>query len=167
MSGDAEVHGSLSAALRAFAVEVEQYVHAAGGVEAIHRTDLTALAHAMDAGREGDHLTPGELAARMGLSPSATTTMLDRLESAGHVVRSRTSSDRRLVTVTVTDRALETGARIFLPLAKAFDSVMSRYSPEELRRFEQFLGEISAATASARDDVVRREPPAPGADRAP
>ena len=157
MTSDAEGREALSEALRAYGVEVEQYIHAAGGAEAIHRTDLTALSHAMDAGEEGTQLTPGELANRMGLSPSATTSMLDRLEAAGHVVRSRTSSDRRLVTVTVTDKARETGYRIFSPLAVAFESVMDRYSPEQLALVEQFLLEIIEATRNARSGM-QQEP---------
>jgi DNA-binding MarR family transcriptional regulator len=153
MADGAEGHQALSEALRAFAVEVEQYIHAAGGVEAIHRTDLSALSHAMDAAAEGNQLTPGELAARMSLSPSATTSMLDRLEAAGHVVRSRTSSDRRLVTVTATAKARETGYRIFFPLASAFESVMEGYTPEQLELVERFLTEITDATRSARSSA--------------
>ena len=150
MAGRAEGHEALSEALRAFAVEVEQYIHAAGGVEAIHRTDLSALSLAMDADAEGNQLTPGELATRMSLSPSATTSMLDRLEAAGHVVRSRTSSDRRLVTVTATDKARETGYRIFAPLASAFATVMDGYTPDQLALVERFLNQITDATRSAR-----------------
>lgn len=58
----------------------------------------------MDATHTGARPTPGELASRMSLSPSATTSLLDRLETAGHIVRSRDSADRRVVTVTITEK---------------------------------------------------------------
>ena len=147
---DADIQEAVSEALRAFAVEMEQYIHAAGGAAAIHRTDLTALSHAMDAARAGTKLTPGELAGRMSLSPSATTSMLDRLEAAGHVVRSRDSADRRVVTVRVTDQAEETGYRIFVPLARALGTVMTSYSAAELAVVLRFLEAAAAAVRSAR-----------------
>ncbi|HEX8510757.1 MAG TPA: MarR family transcriptional regulator [Propionibacteriaceae bacterium] len=145
-----DMHEAVSEALRTFAVEMEQYIHAAGAAAAIHRTDLTALSHAMDASRGTGRLTPGELATRMGLSPSATTSMLDRLEAAGHVLRTRDSSDRRQVTITVTEHAQQTGYQIFAPLAQAFDQVMSGYPTGELATVLTFLEQIAAATQSAR-----------------
>lgn len=145
-----ELHEAVSEALRTFAVETEQYIHAAGAAAAIHRTDLTALSHAMDATRGSARLTPGELATRMGLSPSATTSMLDRLESAGHVVRSRDSSDRRQVTITITEHAQRTGYQIFAPLGQAIDQAMSDYSTTELEIVLRFLDQVAAATQSAR-----------------
>lgn len=147
---DPDLGEAVSEALRAFSVEMDQYIHAAGGAAAIHRTDLTALSHAMDAAHAGTKLTPGELASRMRLSPSATTSMLDRLEAAGHVVRSRDSPDRRVVTVRITDRAEETGYRIFVPLALALESVMTRYSPAELAVVLRFLEDASAAVRTTR-----------------
>lgn len=150
MSDETDAHEAVSDALRMFAIEMEHYVLAAGDAAALHRTDLTALSHAMETIHSGTRLTPGELAARMGLSPSATTSMLDRLEAAGHVVRSRESGDRRVVTITMTEKAQRTGYELFAPLAQAFEHVMAGYTRAELIRIQQFLNEISAATRSAR-----------------
>lgn len=155
---DGDIQEAVSDALRAFTVEMEQYIHAAGGAAAIHRTDLTALSHAMEAAHAGTKLTPGELASRMSLSPSATTSMLDRLEAAGHVVRSRDSADRRVVTVRVTDLAEETGYRIFVPLSRALEAVMSSHSAAELAVVLRFLEAAAAAVRSARP--APDEPPA-------
>ncbi len=142
---DFEIHEAVSDALRHVTVVMEQYIQAAGESVALHRTDLNALSYAMDATQAGSPLTPGGLAARMGLSPSATTSMLDRLEKAGHLVRSRDSADRRVVTITMTDRAAQTGYQIFVPLAQAFDRVMVTYRPADLSLVRRFLNEISAA----------------------
>lgn len=147
---DTDVQAAVAEALRLFAVEMERYVSAASAEAAIHRTDLTALSHAMDATQSGARLTPGELAVRMGLSPSATTTMLDRLEAAGHMVRSRDSTDRRVVSLAVTEHAYQVGYQVFAPLAQAFDDVMIDYEPAELAVVQRFLEEIVAATHKAR-----------------
>ena len=160
MADDEAVQEALSDALRTFAVEMEQYIQAAGGAVALHRTDLNALSHAMDATRAGVRLTPGELATRMSLSPSATTAMLDRLEAAGHVVRSRDGDDRRVVTVTMTDHAQQTSYAIFLPLDQAFAGVMADYTAGELRTIEGFMADMAEAMADYRADL---ESNAPGA----
>lgn len=147
---DTDVQAAVAETLRLFAVEMERYVSAASAEAAIHRTDLTALSHAMDATQSGGRLTPGELAVRMGLSPSATTTMLDRLEAAGHMVRSRDSTDRRVVSLAVTEHAHQVGYQVFAPLAQAFDDVMVDYEPAELAVVQRFLEQIVEATHKAR-----------------
>ena len=150
MTERAELEEAVAEALRTFSVEMEQYVLAASASAAIHRTDLTGLSHAMDATRSGTRLTPGELSARMGLSPSATTTMLDRLEAAGHVVRSRDSADRRVVTISITEQAARTGYQIFIPLAQAFEEVMGGVSTADLQTIHGFLQQVSDATHRTR-----------------
>lgn len=153
---DAGIHQAVSDALRTFSVEMEQYIHAACEAAALHRTDLSALSHAMDATYTGARLTPGELASRMSLSPSATTSLLDRLETAGHIVRSRDSADRRVVTVTITEKAEQTGYRAFVPLARAFVGVMTPYTETELGTILGFLEQIGAATRDTRPTSAPR-----------
>jgi DNA-binding MarR family transcriptional regulator len=52
-------------------------------------------------------LTPGQLARSMIVTPSAVAQRLTRLEATGLITRSRTSSDRRVITVALTDRGQE------------------------------------------------------------
>ncbi|MFD0599520.1 MarR family transcriptional regulator [Catellatospora coxensis] len=49
----------------------------------------------------------GELAARLGLGAPATTSLIDRLQDAGHVERIRDPRDRRRITLSMNDTALE------------------------------------------------------------
>jgi len=58
---------------------------------------------------EREDVNVGDLADRLGLPPSGITPVLDRLESAGLLLRRRGTEDRRLVVVALTDegRALE------------------------------------------------------------
>jgi DNA-binding MarR family transcriptional regulator len=58
---------------------------------------------------QDDGLPIGELARRTSLGKSTLTSMLDRLEESGHVARSRSEADRRVVVVrrTAKDRACQ------------------------------------------------------------
>ncbi|MCM3749026.1 MarR family transcriptional regulator [Paenibacillus pasadenensis] len=48
-------------------------------------------------------MKPSELLQHLQTTPAAITTLLDRMEKGGLIERSRDSSDRRIVWVTVTD----------------------------------------------------------------
>ena len=61
----------------------------------LNSTDLKCL----DLARNEPSLTAGRLAELTGLSPSAITTVLDRLERAGVIERHRDPADRRKVTI--------------------------------------------------------------------
>src|SRR3954469_26059210 len=83
--------------LQEFTIEANRYVDAAGGRKDMHRTDLNALAVIMRHTANGGAVTPGLLRKELNLSSPATTALIDRLDSSGHVVRERDSSDRRQV----------------------------------------------------------------------
>jgi len=65
-------------------------------------TDMRALHFLMVSENRGVLVTPGALAAQIGISAASTTKLLDRLERGGHVVRHPHPSDRRALTLTVT-----------------------------------------------------------------
>ena len=54
-------------ALRAFTTEMDRYIATRGGAAGLHRTDLNALAHVLDARRSGGEMSPGELAHALGV----------------------------------------------------------------------------------------------------
>src|ERR671932_2615494 len=73
----------------------------------LNPTDLSAMGHLAFA---EDSLGTGELTSRLGISPAATTELVDRLERAGHVLRRRDESDRRREPVTPTPSGTRGGA---------------------------------------------------------
>lgn len=143
-------HRALLDQLREFTTETDRYIEVRGGHAGLHRTHLHALAHVMDAERRGAAMTPGRLAAALNLSSPATSALLERLESAGHVVRRPTPGDRRSVTLEATRSARNVGGELFGPLAVALREVLTRYSPAELELVSRFLAEATAATTAAR-----------------
>lgn len=139
--------------LRGFANESELYVAAAGRDAEMHRTDLAGLALVMDRGLAGEQPTPGQISAALQLSAPATSAMLDRLERLGHVVRVPHPTDRRSVTVEITEHALEVGGAMFGRLAAHLAPVLASRSEADLDVVARFLEEAVAATRSARESI--------------
>ncbi len=117
-----------------------RYSDRAGAAHGLHRSDLQALqvlAEARDQGAPA--VTPGRLAAALSLSPSATSTLLDRLERAGHVRRGHDDADRRRVTVDMTPTAGAEARAMFGPLAAAMSEAMAEFDDVELAVAARFV----------------------------
>jgi DNA-binding MarR family transcriptional regulator len=141
----------LMALLRQFTVETDRYVDVASERDSLYRTDLHALSFMMGAARAGLTVTPGLLREELNLSSPATTALVDRLDSAGHVTRRRSDVDRRQVHLEMTEKARSTGAMLFAPLARHIDAVFDRYSEEQLELLRDMLQDVTDATVAARD----------------
>ena len=147
----------LLALLRQFTIETDRYVDAASERDSLYRTDLHALGIMMGAARAGLTVTPGLLREELNLSSAATTALVDRLDSAGHVTRRRSDVDRRQVHLEMTEKARATGAMLFAPLARHISGVFDQYSDEQLGLLLDMMRKITDATVAAkneaRDDV--------------
>jgi MarR family transcriptional regulator, organic hydroperoxide resistance regulator len=105
----------------------------------LHHTDAVALLEISAAEQRGEPLSPARLSERISLSSGATTALINRLEQASHVVRTREQSDRRVVTLHTTEHVGDLAQEYFGPLAERLDEMMARYSPDALRQFEAFV----------------------------
>jgi DNA-binding MarR family transcriptional regulator len=148
---DPVVLEGLFRALRTYTGAIERYVAAMSHTHDLNRTDLAALAAVMDGTAEARTITARDLATAINLSPSATSSLLDRLERAGHIRRSIHPGDRRRVIIEITSTARETGGRVFDPLGQAVAEVASRYEPHQLQLVIDFLDQVSTATRHALD----------------
>jgi DNA-binding MarR family transcriptional regulator len=88
----------------------------------VHRSDLRCL-NLLEHGP----LTPGEIAARTGLSTGAVTALLDRLERAGFAERRRSETDRRSVLIAIPAEAWPRIAALYREVGGA---VMARFAAE-------------------------------------
>src|SRR5271166_5645009 len=77
-----------------FAARVVFFHESVAQALALHATDVKALRL-----MRNEALTAGRLAELTGLTGASTTALVDRLESAGYVVRERNRADRRKVTI--------------------------------------------------------------------
>ena len=140
----------LVALLQDYAGEAELLGQVFAGRHGLHRTDLHALLAVLRAETAGDPLTTGALGERLGLTTGATTAVVDRLERAGHVRRSRESADRRRVTLRHGEAATTVGAAFFGPLGDRMDEVLHEFTDDELDAVSRFLAAMTTLIADHR-----------------
>ncbi|MGI5419731.1 MarR family winged helix-turn-helix transcriptional regulator [Actinomadura luteofluorescens] len=77
--------------------------------------------------------TPGQLAQLMGITTGgAITAVIDRLERAGYVRRTRDPDDRRRVIVELVEENVAQFARYFEPIGRAFRDRLASYSDDQI-----------------------------------
>ena len=86
--------------------------------------------------------TPGRLARELGLSPAATTALVDRLVAADLVERVRDLPDRRQVRLRLTTTAQRFGEELLAPWARRIDAAASRLTPSEAAALSRYLREV-------------------------
>ncbi|MFC9662055.1 MarR family winged helix-turn-helix transcriptional regulator [Nocardia sp. NPDC127606] len=151
-------HERLDEGLRAYGANYREFTRRFATWLGLHSTDAEALIEILTAEERGSTLSPARLSERISLSNSATTALLNRLEQAGHIVRSREHDDRRVITLRSTPRIHTLADEFFGPLGTKVDAVMGNYSPEELRRFEAFVTELQATMTA---HLTEPAPPQP------
>jgi DNA-binding MarR family transcriptional regulator len=94
-------------------------------------------------------LTAGELARRTGLTTASITTVIDRLEQAGFVARTRDPADRRRVVVELqAERVSSDVVPVFLPVVRAWRELMADYDMRDLLLIADFLDKAEQAIDS-------------------
>jgi MarR family transcriptional regulator, organic hydroperoxide resistance regulator len=91
-------------------------------------TDMECLDFLMDTGSA----TAGQLADRTNLTTGAITSMIRRLEQAGHVTSRRDPDDRRRVIVTIVPEKLDQGRRLYAAFAEDGQRMIDGYSTRQL-----------------------------------
>ncbi|WP_067664243.1 MarR family winged helix-turn-helix transcriptional regulator [Nocardia miyunensis] len=94
----------------------------------LHVTDLRCI----NLLRTGGPATPGELAARTGLTTGAVTRMIDRLIKSDFVTRDHDEQDRRRVIISLTEDRTAEISRLYEPLAREFGRLVGDYSAEQV-----------------------------------
>jgi DNA-binding MarR family transcriptional regulator len=114
----------------------------------INQTDLICLNLLM---RHGP-MSPGQLAATLGLTTAAISAMASRLENGGYVRREIDPKDRRRVVMHVTPERAQQAFREFDGFYEAVVGLFGSYSDDEQRllldllpRFRQILVDQAAA----------------------
>src|SRR5690348_5159542 len=138
-------------ALRLFTVESDVFVDVFARAHGLARSDLNAIMWISTSAASGSPITLGELAHRLSLSPPATTALVDRLESAGQVVRTRDGQDRRRVTVAMQEVALKLATAFFMPLGPRMSEAADPYSAQELALTAASVRRLADAVTAARE----------------
>jgi DNA-binding MarR family transcriptional regulator len=125
--------------------ETAMFHQAAAASYGLGITDMKALQIVL---REGPQ-TAGQLAARLGLTTGAVTSVLDRLERESLIVRSPDSEDRRKIIVTANSAALAERDNVYRSVGDAYAAMQRRFTTSEL----EFLVRYYEASI----EVIRRE----------
>ncbi|MGY0497748.1 MarR family winged helix-turn-helix transcriptional regulator [Nocardia sp. FBN12] len=111
----------------------------------VHSTDAFALMEIAAAEQAADPLSPALLSKRITLTSGAMTTLLNRLERAGYITRSREHTDRRVVTLRCSEDARQLADEFFRPINAEQDAILAEYEPAQLAQFESLLGRLRTA----------------------
>jgi MarR family transcriptional regulator, organic hydroperoxide resistance regulator len=98
----------------------------------------------------GDALPVGALASAAGVSPPTATRMLDCLERAGLVERSRREGDRRVVLVALTPAGLRAAAHEHELAHERRRQIFESLTPTERRGAARLLSRLAAAIEDLR-----------------
>jgi DNA-binding MarR family transcriptional regulator len=140
---DAADRQEIALLLRRLTVELDAVGQRFADLHGLNRTDVRALVAIMDAARRGEALTAGGLGAAVELRSASVTALVDRLEKVGHVRRVRDETDRRRVSLEMSDAAMTAGAEFFGGLQRDLGAAMAGYSDEELAVVRRFLTEMT------------------------
>ena len=138
-------HAPETVALRDLATAGSEASTALARRMTMHPTDLAAMSHIAYAAQQ---LGPGELSSRLGITPAATTDLIDRLEAAGHLLRERNPDDRRRVRLVPTESAKAAVRSQLADLLDRLDSVSEDFTADERAAIQRYL---EAAAAAYRD----------------
>jgi DNA-binding MarR family transcriptional regulator len=125
----------LGETVRALQASVDALDEAVAEYLGVNRTDLRCLDILLQLGAT----TPGQLAARLGLTTGSVTAMLDRLERLGYLARSPDPDDRRKLVVRPTAEAGRVAGEIYGPLAEAGARSVAGYTVAELELLVDFV----------------------------
>jgi DNA-binding MarR family transcriptional regulator len=95
-------------------------------------------------GTEDDGLACGEIANRLVAKDPDITRLLDRLEDTGLVTRSRSKSDRRVVTAKISSAGGELLATLDEPMAALHKEQLGHLSRDRIRQLLDLLEEAAA-----------------------
>ena len=131
--------------LRTYAVAFSELGRVFASSLSLHNVDANALLAVITAEERGEPLSQSRLSQRIGLTPGATSILINRLEERGHLTRSRVHSDRRVVTLHSSQAVREIATEFFAPLAERLDGLAKHYPAEVSVQFKDLLDDICEA----------------------
>jgi DNA-binding MarR family transcriptional regulator len=133
--------GELGQALQAYQRSTQAYDDAVGRHLGLNPADLRCLDWLVDGPK-----TAGELSSAVGLTPAATTSLIDRLTDKGYVRRVADPADRRRVLVEMTEDGMARTYEMYRPLVEEGQRSLSRFGVAELTQMRDYLVEIRELT---------------------
>ncbi|GEK80023.1 MarR family winged helix-turn-helix transcriptional regulator [Agrococcus baldri] len=142
---DAEVEEiiDLFAALRRWQRTSAAHSEASRRFMRLGENDMRAIRYVMAVGRDGAIVTSTMIAAHLGISGPSVTKLLDRLERGGHIRREAHPTDRRALSIVVTESTRATAsATVGSDHARRF-TIAASLSHEERLAATKFLSALA------------------------
>ena len=118
-------------------------------------SDANALQQIIWAAESDAPLSPAQLSRRIGMTSGATSILLNRLEAAGHISRSRVSTDRRRITLHPDPAAREQTRRFLAVAGVEIAATLRATDPDELRAAAAFLARLTDACTQGNRRLVQ------------
>lgn len=135
--------------VRALIVAGEAYRRAWGVAVGLGVSDAAVLGHLYY-----DHgLTPGELAAKLQMSPASVTAMVDRMEVTSYLTRRPNPDDRRSVLIDLTPAGTQVMQEAFDAFAADLGRAIHGTSLPHLEELSALLDQLTAALYAGADEV--------------
>ncbi|GAB3248269.1 MarR family winged helix-turn-helix transcriptional regulator [Kineosporia babensis] len=131
--------------LRSYAAEFAELARHSARHLNLHTTDANALVEVLVAERGGEPLSPARLAERVALTSGATNALVNRLEKAGYVVRSREHTDRRQVSLRSTELARTRTEALYTRPSVLLDQALDRIDPRTIMEMTAALQVLAGA----------------------
>ncbi|WP_029000280.1 MarR family winged helix-turn-helix transcriptional regulator [Azohydromonas australica] len=113
--------------------------------------------------KAGGSATSAHVARQVNIDPGAATRMLDRLEKKGFVSRSRSTEDRRVVNVTLTESGRQVASEVPKVLSQVLNEHLAGFSHGEwqtlLSLLRRMLANAEAVQAAAPAAPLQEEDP--------
>lgn len=103
-------------------------------------------------------VTAGRLAELTGLTTGAVTSIIDRLEQAGYVMRDKDPHDRRRVLVKPIDGASAPISPLFESILQATLQLLSRYNEQETRVILDFMKQCNVMSLDEMNKLKQTSP---------
>ncbi len=153
-SDRAEAVARQTRAMQEFMARAVLFQDAVARAVGLNSTDLQTIGILMSNGP----LTPGQLAEQVGLTRGgAITAVIDRLERAGHVTRSRDAEDRRRVVVTANpENLMPRIAPVYGRISEKWGEYVETLTDEQLDFANDFLERAAALNAEETQELRAR-----------
>jgi len=91
---------------------------------------------------ESNELTVSGLAKAMSIHQSTASNLMEKMESSGYVIRTRSANDRRVVHLSLTDQGREIIAKAPQPYRGILPDALMRLDPDVLNALNRHLNEL-------------------------
>ncbi|MFC0213909.1 MarR family transcriptional regulator [Paenibacillus chartarius] len=126
------------------------------------RLGLNATDHkCLDYLNRSGPVTAGQLAQLTGLTTGAVTSVIDRLEQAGYVVRDKDPNDRRRVVVKPVPEGSAQISPMFQSVMQSTLRIISQYTDQELQLILGFIKQCNEMTLAEMNMLKKEHDSAP------